>query len=226
MALDIDRIQALCFDIDGTLSDTDDQLVISLSRRLQPLKFLFRNHDPIPFARKTVYFIESPGNYIYSLPDRLGIDQQVDALREKLSRMGWDITPKAFMLVPGAKETLSSLSQRYPMAVVSARGHRSTDAFLSKYNLHPFFKHIATAHTCEHTKPFPDPILWVAKKMDIHPEACLMIGDTPIDIQAGKAAGAQTLGVLSGFGTRADLQQAGADMITPSIANLPEILHM
>jgi phosphoglycolate phosphatase-like HAD superfamily hydrolase len=47
-----------------------------------------------------------------------------------------------------------------------------------------------------------------------------MIGDTPIDIRAGKAAGAQTVGVLCGFGEEPELQKLGADLILPSTANL------
>ena len=45
MPLDISRIQALCFDVDGTLRDTDDQMVLRFSRRLQPVRFLFPGRD-------------------------------------------------------------------------------------------------------------------------------------------------------------------------------------
>ena len=37
--------------------------------------------------------------------------------------------------------------------------------------------------------------------MGVAPRDCLMIGDTTIDIRTGRAAGAQTVGVLCGFGT-------------------------
>ena len=40
-----------------------------------------------------------------------------------------------------------------------------------------------------------------------------MVGDTVVDIQAGKAAGAQTVGVLCGFGTQRELERAGADSL-------------
>ena len=51
-----------------------------------------------------------------------------------------------------------------------------------------------------------------------------MVGDTTVDIRAGKAAGAQTVGVLCGFGQESELRRAGADLILPSIASLCEIL--
>lgn len=97
------------------------------------------------------------------------------------------------------------------MSVVSARGKRSTQVFLEQFDLFPFFQSIVTAHTCNFTKPYPDPILWAAEKMGVRPEECLMVGDTTIDIRAAKAAGAQSVGVLCGFGKEDELKNAGAD---------------
>jgi phosphoglycolate phosphatase len=67
--------------------------------------------------------------------------------------------------------------------------------------------------------------LWAAEKMGVPPENCLMIGDTTVDIRAGRAAGAQTIGVLSGFGYERELIKAGADDIIDSIADLPHFLR-
>ena len=47
------------------------------------------------------------------------------------------------------------------------------------------------------------------------PAACLMVGDTTVDIRMGRAAGAQTVGVLCGFGDERELSRAGADDILP-----------
>jgi len=50
-----------------------------------------------------------------------------------------------------------------------------------------------------------------------------MIGDTTVDIRAGKSAGAQVLGVLCGFGEEPELRRMGADEIladTPQLVNL------
>ena len=51
-----------------------------------------------------------------------------------------------------------------------------------------------------------------------------MIGDTTVDIRAGRAAGAQTVGVLCGFGSERELRRAGADLILASTAELGEML--
>ena len=224
MALDIDRIRALCFDVDGTLSDTDDMFVQKLVRLLNPVRFLFPNRDPRAFARRFVMFTESPGNFLYGIPDRLGIDDEIARVGDYLYRLGLGKTHKPFLLVPGVFEALETLTCRYPMAVVSARGGRSTQVFLDQFELMPFFRGIATAQTCEYTKPYPDPIRWAAQEMGVAPQECLMIGDTTVDILAAKAAGAQSVGVLCGFGEEDELRQAGADLILDNTANLPDYL--
>ena len=58
MTLDLTRIRALCFDVDGTLSDTDDLYVQKVQRFLP--RFLFR--DPSRAARRFVMWAEAPGN--------------------------------------------------------------------------------------------------------------------------------------------------------------------
>ena len=50
MGIDISRIKAICFDVDGTLSDTDDMWVSQFTERMARLKFMFPNKDMVPFA--------------------------------------------------------------------------------------------------------------------------------------------------------------------------------
>jgi phosphoglycolate phosphatase-like HAD superfamily hydrolase len=108
--------------------------------------------------------------------------------------------------------------------VVSARDERSTRLFLDQFSLTGYFAEIVTAVTAEHTKPYPDPLLYAAKKLGVSPENCLMIGDTTVDIRAGKAARAQTVGVLCGFGERPELERKGADLILQSTPELADVL--
>ena len=51
-----------------------------------------------------------------------------------------------------------------------------------------------------------------------------MVGDTTVDIRAGRAAGAQTAGVLSGFGERRELTEAGANVIVEQTLDLANLL--
>jgi phosphoglycolate phosphatase-like HAD superfamily hydrolase len=229
MPLDLSRIRALCFDVDGTLSDTDDQMTYTLARRLTPIQWLFPSRDPHPFARWCIMGLESPGNFVYGALDWLGLDSHLENLKKgisnQLARRGWGLRPPTFWLIPQALQTLERLNRLYPMAIVSARDPGGTQAFLKQFQLHPFFHAVAHAQTCRHTKPFPDPILWAAREMGVAPEACLMIGDTSVDILAGKAAGAQTVGVLCGFGHEIELRRAGADLILPATNDLLAVLE-
>lgn len=224
MALDVARIRALCFDVDGTLRDTDDQYVDQIARWLRPVSFLFARRDPLQFARRLVMALEAPGTLLYSLPDRFGFDNRLTALVELTYRMGLTRRPDIFWAVLNVIEAVQKLAQHYPMAVISARDERTTLAFLDEFKLLPLFRCVATAHTCQHTKPYPDPVVWAAQQMGVSPTECLMIGDTTVDIRAGKAAGAQAVGVLCGFGREQELHHAGADLILASPADLPAVL--
>jgi len=224
MPLNIPRIKALCFDIDGTLRDTDDDMIQILSGWLRPFRFIFPGRDPQQFARKTIMSIESPGNYLQGLPDRLGIDGWLDAAVRRLAPRGGSHSDKRYQIISGVQEMLARLRPHYAMSVVSARGSRITMEFLDKFELRQYFEAIATAHTCRHTKPYPDPIIWAAGEMGVSLEACLMVGDTTVDVRAGVAAGAQTAAVLCGFGEEAELRRAGADLILPTTADLQAVL--
>jgi phosphoglycolate phosphatase len=83
---------------------------------------------------------------------------------------------------------------------------------------------IVTGQSAEHTKPYPDPILFAARKMNVKPEECLMIGDTTVDMRAGTSAGAQTVGVLCGFGEEPELVRFGADAILKNTSELADLL--
>jgi HAD superfamily hydrolase (TIGR01549 family) len=219
MSLDSPRIKALCFDVDGTLSDTDD-LYMQKVTFLFP-RFLFK--DPIRTARRFIMWIESPGNALLGLADTLGIDDGMVVILNWLSRHR-RYSPKKFLLIPGVDEMLKQLHGRYPMAVVSARDEKSTMAFLEQYDLVKYFDVIVTGLSAEHTKPYPDPILLAAQQMNVSPVNCLMIGDTTVDICAGRSAGAQTVGVLCGFGEEFELRKLGADMILEDTTKLVDVL--
>ncbi|NTW12765.1 MAG: hypothetical protein HGA30_05585, partial [Anaerolineales bacterium] len=68
MALDSPRIKALCFDVDGTLSDTDDVFTHKFARFFP--RFLFK--DPEHTARRFVMWVEAPGNALLGLTDTIG----------------------------------------------------------------------------------------------------------------------------------------------------------
>lgn len=224
MPLDAARVRVIIFDIDGTLSDTDDRWVKRAVRLLTPLRFLFPSRDVQPAARKLVMAMDGPGNAVFALIDRLHLDAPLARLTSLFKRRKPHQPSRDFTLIAGTLEMLSALSPHYPLAVFTARDQASTSAFLEQFQLNPFFHAVATSLTCTHTKPYPDPILWIARQLEVEPINCLMVGDTVVDIRAGKAAGAQTIGVTCGFGSPEELTEAQPDLILPSPSALVDLL--
>jgi len=219
MSINIPIIKALCFDVDGTLSDTDDLYTQKVIRFFP--KFLFR--DPDRAARRFVMWVEAPGNALLSLTDTIGMDDEIVAFIDWFSRHR-KMSSKKFLLIPGVDEMLARLKGHYPMAVVTARDEKGTMHFLDQFDLAKYFDVIVTGQSAEHTKPYPDPILFAAKRMNVKPEECLMVGDTTVDMRAGKSAGAQTVAVLCGFGEEPELLKMGAGMILNNTNELADVL--
>jgi HAD superfamily hydrolase (TIGR01549 family) len=219
MGIQIEQIQAILFDIDGTLSDSDDLLVQKVERLIKHFTFYFSPEKRHAFARWLVMAAESPGNFIYNLADRFDLDSLFIRTLNRLS-MKKKHRIKQYWMIPGSKELLVQLSGSYPLGVVSARDETSTMAFINHFELEKHFSVIATSQTCRYTKPFPDPLIFTAKKLGIKPRNCLMVGDTTVDMKAAKLAGMQAIGVLCGFGREKELIRAGADMILPATTDL------
>ena len=219
MTLDIPRIKALCFDIDGTLSDTDDLYTQKVIRFFP--KLLFR--DPEHAARRFVMWAEAPGNALLGFTDTIGLDDEIVALINWMS-LHRKMSSKKFLLIPGVAEMLARLKGNYLMAVVTARDEKGTLHFLEQFDLAKYFDVVVTGQSAEHTKPYPDPILFAAKLMNVKPEECLMIGDTTVDMRAGKSAGAQLVGVLCGFGEESELLKFGANLILKNTSELAGVL--
>jgi phosphoglycolate phosphatase len=146
--------------------------------------------------QKAGYVYRRSGKLVYGIADRIGWDGKLNELGDWLYELGLGDSAEPYVMIAGVREMLVTLSKYYPLSIISIRGQKSTFRFLFQFELIPFFSAVATGQTCSHTKPHPAPILWAAERMNVPPSTCLMIGDTVSDIQAGKRAGAQTVGVL------------------------------
>lgn len=223
MGLEPNRIKAVLFDIDGTLSDSDDQMVEKAERFLWPFLFFLNAERRMKTARWLVMAVESPGNFIYNLADRFDMDSFFIRALDRRSRQRRS-RPRTYRLIPGVCETLDALKGRYRMGIVSARDEHASRGFIEKFGLSKYFSVIVTSQTVRHTKPFPDPLLYAAHELGVDPDACVMVGDTTVDMRAAKLSGMQAVGVLCGFGSEGELRRAGADLILPSLHELPVVL--
>jgi HAD superfamily hydrolase (TIGR01549 family) len=221
---DRSRVGAICFDIDGTLADTDDAYVLRLSRWLQPFAFLLPEKNVDAASRHLILRAETPVNAMLALLDRLHLDQLLGPALDSLHRLRGIAPRNSVKLIPGARETLERLVERYPLGIVTARERASAQDILEYHSLNRLFKCVATARTTLRAKPHPAPVLWAAEQMGLPAENLLMVGDTTVDILAGRAAGAQTVALLCGFGNRKELERAKADVILDEPKDLLQLL--
>ena len=199
MPLDLTRVRALVFDIDGTLADTDDHLVQQLAQIIDAVPAVSGRRAE-SLARRLVMAAETPVNTAYGILDKLGLDDEFSTIksavsdaRERLieirrqkeegatSRNAEAADEVPHDMVPGVQEMLHTLSTQYPMCTVSTGHQERVDMFLEHYGVRSLFRAVITAQTTPRMKPFPDPILYAAETMVVPPEAILVIGDTTVE---------------------------------------------
>ena len=208
-----DQIRGWFFDLDGTLMDTDDQVVERIAAHLRLLgPKLARD-----VSRQLVMKSETWINAAVTLLDLFGLDSWVFAVRRRLSRQ---IAP-TFRLIQGVKPLLQTLADREGvLAVVSTRPTEDAEAFLSQHDLASHFELIVAQETTKRLKPHPEPIRYAARTLNLPLEACVMVGDTPVDVRSARRAGAWAVGVLCGFGEAHELELAGAHCVLAKTADL------
>jgi HAD superfamily hydrolase (TIGR01509 family) len=219
-AFDKDAVEAILFDLDGTLMDTDDQAVERLARRLQKLRWRNANRA----ARRLVMAAETPGNALLTVLDMLGLDASLRSLSDRLYTWRGLRTRENFRIMPGAEAMLPILADRYKLAVVTTRSKGDTETFLDQYGLHGLFQALATCESTWRLKPHPAPVRYAAKQLGVPVERCVMVGDTTVDVKSGRRAGAQAVAVLCGFGEREELERAGAHVILEHTSQLTSLL--
>src|ERR1700730_14189780 len=102
---------------------------------------------------------------------------------------------------PGVTLTLQALSS-FTLGVVTTKESGQAEIVLRRLALIPFFQHVQGGSPGLRLKPAPDTILAALTALHCAPPRALMVGDTPADVLAGKAAGTTTDAHTRGLGTR------------------------
>lgn len=211
-------IAGVLFDLDGTIIDTDDNMVARLAAKLGPFQRIFPNGDARPFVRHLLLLAESPINGLITRFDRFDLDDEAFRANTWLRDMLGYRRPTDMTLIPGVAETLGELTGSYKLALVTTRSRAETDFFLKLTGLTTLFEVIITRDDVRRLKPHPEPLLLAMERLGLGPERCAMVGDTSVDVRSARAAGAKSVAVLCGFGERRDLEEA--DLILNSTADL------
>jgi len=209
----LESIEAILFDLDGTLIETDNRWAKNIAVKLDPLKRVFPRVDTEVLGRKLVMAVESPVNYVMSFCEHLGLSSSFFGLADRVRKSKGLATRGVLHLVEGSEALLEALLGRYKMAVVTTRARPETQAFLKGMQGERFFSVVVTRQDVLRMKPNPEPVRKAAHLLGVAPERCLMIGDTMMDMRSARRAGAYAVAVLSGFGERRELERSGAHLI-------------
>jgi len=219
-----EHIEAILFDLDGTLIDTDDRAVATLTGYLAPLA-RFLPIAPAALARRLAMWAETPGNTLMTFFDVVGLDDNLFAIGDTLRQWRGLYSRRDLPLISGVDMILRILARSYRLAIVTTRGRRDAEAFLTQHDLAPLFDLVVTRESTRRLKPHPEPILFAARGLGIAPHRCVMVGDTAVDVRSARSAGAWAIAILSGFGDRDELERAGAHIVLESVAQMGEICY-
>jgi phosphoglycolate phosphatase len=126
-------------------------------------------------------------------------------------------------LIPGIREMLASLSEHGLDAAVITRNCR--EAVLKLFpDIEEYCRAVISREKTPKFKPEPEHLRVALECVQALPRNAAMVGDHPMDIEVGKKLGTLTVGVLTGYYNRAGLEEAGADLVIDSAANILEYI--
>jgi phosphoglycolate phosphatase len=207
--------QCLLFDLDGTLVDSRADLIKSVNLTLAEI-----GREALPDTRVLTFVGEGARLLIERAlrADQNGgpagaasdigydIDRALDIFRRHYRQHLLDRT----LVYPDVKETLARL-RHIPKAVVTNKPYEFTIPVLEGVGLSSYFEVVIGGDSLPERKPSPLMLLEAAKRCGVRASECLMVGDTRVDVEAGKAAKMKTCGYIPGFRGRTELVEAGVD---------------
>lgn len=204
------KIEAIVFDLDGTLLDTLDDLADSMNAVLHRLGF------PTHGREAYKYFV---GDGMDKLVERalpptertpVLISEALRAMKEEYGRR-WNLKTRPY---PGIPDLLDALSARgIPLAILSNKPHEATQMAVAELLPRWEFRLVLGARPSLPKKPDPQGARRIAETLGIPPERFFYLGDTGTDMQTALRAGMHPVGVLWGFRAAKELRENGASLL-------------
>lgn len=212
-------LQAVIFDVDGTLVDSVDAYRLAAERAAAPYGY--------PVTAEAVREALNGNASFWDLVLAGHADhspETVARLRAETLSHWPEILARHVHAFPGVDETLGRLHGAGLRLGIYTGSSGESFAALERTGLMELFDVVVTAKDVANRKPHPEGILRCLEQLDLPPSAAAYVGDTPLDVGAARAAGVLAIGLLSGAADSALLAAAGADRLLPGHAALPELL--
>ena len=206
-------VEALVFDLDGTLVDTFTDLAASVNQ----LRGEFGRGPMTPEAVKghvgmgVRHLVES----CIEPSDTDELDEVVERFVKHYSAHLLDSTRP----YPGVVEGLTRLGKR-PMAVLSNKPQAQTRDIVHRLGLEGFFANVFGGDSFSGLKPDPVALTGTLASLSVHPERALMVGDSQVDLQSARAAGVRIGLVTTGLMTRDAALVGGPDGVIDDLREL------
>lgn len=181
-------IKGILFDFDGTLANTIDLIVASFEYScqkvlgLKPARNNIINTIGLPLADAFIVLTNAP-----------------DKLEELRAAYGWfnkEHHDAMIEPIPGVKALLAALKKRgFKIAVVTSKKPPMLQRGLDCLGLSQYIDAKVTVLDTEFGKPHPAPVLLGCQRLGLEPQECICVGDSPYDMQSGRAAGTVTAAV-------------------------------
>ena len=211
------RPAAVLFDLDGTLID-------SIELILGSMRYAFvKCESPAPSNDEWLTGVGIPLRTMFQryASEDPEIDRLIAAYREH-QLANHDSLVRCYDEVP---QTLAALEAAgHPLAVVTSKGDVLAKRGLELVGIADYFDTIVSCDSCTRHKPHPEPVLTALSRLGYAPHEALFVGDSVHDIEAGNAAGVESVAALWGPFSREQLSVAEPDRFIDRIGDLLQVL--
>jgi phosphoglycolate phosphatase len=196
------RFPVYLFDVDGTLLDSAADICAAVREVLrgQPVNGLSDDR----LRRYIGVHLEEMFRDLLPDSSQQQRAQLIERYRQIYPARGHRLT----QVYPGVRETLAALGGRKSTATIKSTA--TVRAVLEQFGLLEYFDHPQGTDGFP-PKPAPDVIHAALAALGARPEDCLLVGDSPADMEAGRRAGVRTCAVRYGYGDPAELARRRPD---------------
>ena len=205
--------QAVIFDMDGVLTDSEPLINASAVAAFRELGWAVQPEDFLPFVGA------GEDRYLGGVAEKHGYPIDLPSLKRRTYEIYLERVPTQLEAFPGACELVRSCrSAGLRVAVASSADRVKVEANLRKIGLPPeSWDVVVSGETVANKKPAPDIFLKAAEQLGVPPAQCVVVEDAVNGVQAARAAGMPCVAVAQSFS--ADLLR-DADAVVPRIADL------